>query len=47
MPIWLRKFYYKKIEEVVQRQKEQQSKALKKNQKTPMNIDKPSFVSKR
>jgi hypothetical protein len=41
MPVWLRKFYYKKMEEALNKQKEVRSKAPKNS--TKPKISKPSI----
>ena len=49
MPVWLRKFYIKKIEEALNAKKKAQEEASKKTKstKSPKSISKPSFVKKR
>ena len=44
MPVWLRKFYYKKMEEALSKQKEAQTKASKKTSKP--KISRPSVGPK-
>jgi hypothetical protein len=44
MPVWLRKFYYKKMEEAISKQKEAQTKASKKTSKP--KISRPSVGPK-
>jgi hypothetical protein len=44
MPVWLRKFYYKKMEDAMIKQKENQEKTTKKTSKT--KIDRPSIGPK-
>ena len=41
MPVWLRKFYYKKMEEAMSKQKENQEKKSKKSSKP--KIARPSI----
>ena len=42
MPVWLRKFYYKKMEEAMTKQKEKQDKSAKKISKP--KISKPKIA---
>jgi len=44
MPVWLRKFYYKKMEEAMKTQKENQEKQSKKSSKS--KIARPSIGPK-
>ncbi len=49
MPVWLRKFYIKKIEEALNAKKAAQEEQAKKSKSknSPKSISKPSFVKKR